>query len=229
MCSHSHLRFDFIRFVHATSHTVFSFTHCISIFFVSILVYTCISHMSNSQGIKLRIEMKQNDGNIIYQYKDTHRHSQTLTNTHAQTLTRAWNSRHNYLQEEKPKTKNNRRIKIHWTKQNKTKREKPKKSHAKSKSILGGDFWISNSITVCQSMISSITMLPPQPLALPLPHNFLSDSIDWLVTEIKHEISNLGSRFEPVTNIEYRNKAHYIERKRQEERYMKTVNKYERE
>lgn len=51
-------------------------------FFVSILVYTCISHMSNSQGIKLRIEMKQNDGNIIYQYKDTHRHSQTHTHRH---------------------------------------------------------------------------------------------------------------------------------------------------
>lgn len=194
-------------------------------FFVSILVYTCISHMSNSQGIKLRIEMKQNDGNIIYQYKDTHRHSQTHTHRHLHeheipgTITC----------KKKNQKKNNRRIKIHWTKQNKTRREKPKKSHAKSKSILGGDFWISNRITVCQSMISSITMLPPQPLALPLPHNFLSDSIDWLVTEIKHEISNLGSRFEPVTNIEYRNKAHYIERKRQEERYMKTVNKYERE
>lgn len=38
--------------------------------------------MSNSQGIKLRIEMKQNDGNIIYQYKDTHIHSQTHTHRH---------------------------------------------------------------------------------------------------------------------------------------------------
>lgn len=157
--------------------------------------------------------------------------TKTLTDTHKHTRTDTYTSmkfQAQLLARRKTK-KNNRRIKIHWTKQNKTRREKPKKSHAKSKSILGGDFWISNSITVCQSMISSITMLPPQPLALPLPHNFLSDSIDWLVTEIKHEISNLGSRFEPVTNIEYRNKAHYIERKRQEERYMKTVNKYERE